>query len=522
MSNIKSRTYNSMINIVTSLGGQLVLIIIEFVCRTVFIRTLGTEYLGINGLFTNILSVLSLTELGLDTAMNFKLYKPLKENDHQRICVLMKFYRQAYLVVGLVILGIGLCLIPALPVLVKDYETFGKLGLDATFIFILFLLKSVTSYLFFASRSAILKADQKSYITNLVSTICIVVLNIVQIITLILFRNFILYTVLAIGAAILSNLISAAIAKRQYKYAFAKTTEKISKEEFRDIFKDLGALFVFRVNGVVNKAADNLILSSFIGLKIVGLYSNYLIFYTTIRTLLGKVYDSVKASMGNLFADDDVEKHYRFFEIMNYVTFLLYGTACAGVVVVADEIIANWLGADFVIIQPLAMLMGIEVLLLGLNQNLNQIRVVSGAFRQMWTRPIWSIVINIVVSIIGVNICGIYGVLIGTLAAGFLTNFMVDPRIIHRISLKNYRPVSEYYKRNFIYMGLLAAVTLTDYFICKYFVAGFGWISVAVHILIMLVTVPGVFLLVFRKKHEAQYVKKMVRRILKKRGRKKG
>ena len=146
---MSSRIKNTLLNILTSLGGQLLATILKFVTRTVLIHTLGKAYLGINGLFSDILTMLSLTELGLDTAINFKMYKPLAEKDAQRVRVLLIFYKQAYRIIGIIILLLGLCLIPALPYLIKDYGSLNALGIDAVLIFVLYLLQSVSSYLFF-------------------------------------------------------------------------------------------------------------------------------------------------------------------------------------------------------------------------------------------------------------------------------------------------------------------------------------------------------------------------------------
>lgn len=502
----KSRTTNSILNFCAGIGGQLLTTVLRFVVRTVFIQTLGKSYLGINGLFSDILTMLSLTELGLDTAINFKLYKPLAEHDEKRVRVLMKFYRDAYRVVGCVILLLGLCVIPLLPFLIKEYDSLGELGINAVQIFLLYLANSVCSYLFFASRSAIVKADQKTYILTIADYGITVGSAVLQIVILLTTQNFILYTASNVAFAILRNLVNATIAKKQYAYAFQPENDRLSAAEIKDTFKDLGALFVYKVNGVVLKATDNMVLSSFIGLSIVGMYSNYLILYTTIRQFLVKAYTAVKASTGNLFAVSDVDVKYRFFEVMNFVSALLYGTACIGVAVVADELIETWLGADYVLPQPFALLMGIEIIFLGLKQNLGQMRNVSGAFRQGWWRPLMAIVINLGVSIAAVQKFGINGVLVGTVSADFLANFTFDPVIIHKYAFNNYRPVSEYYLRNLKYAIVLVVVGVADRFICTHFLVGCGWLSVVVHAAICGVSVPLVFVVVFHNRHEYRYL----------------
>ena len=280
--------------------------------RSSKVNTLGKSYLGINGLFSDILTMLSLTELGFDTAINFKLYKPLADKDTKRIRILMKFYKQTYRVVGIVILILGLLLIPTLPYLIRDYDSLEILGINATVIFVLYILRTVSSYLFFAYRSAVVKADQKKYILDLAEFIVTIIENLVQITILIYIRDFVIYTAVLIFFSILRNLINSVIAKKLYPDVFIPENENLSKEEVLGMIKDCGALFVYRVNNVVAKATDNTVISAFIGLSSVGLYSNYLLFYTTINGLLDKIYTAIKASMGNLFAIESVEKNINF------------------------------------------------------------------------------------------------------------------------------------------------------------------------------------------------------------------
>lgn len=516
--NKSGRMQNSIMNFATGLFGQLLITILSFASRTVFIHVLGKSYLGINGLFSNILQMLSLTELGLDTAINFKLYKPLAEHDEKTVRLWMKFYRIAYEVVGVVILILGLSLIPLLPYLINDYDSLSDLGINATLVFCIFLAKSVTSYLFFASRSAIVKADQKQYLLNIYGYFISVFTSISEIIVLYIFKSFIAYTLVALGFGIIQNFVNAFIAKKRYSYAFIKDKDSISRSEVKDVFKDLGALFVYKVNGVVIKATDNMVLSSFIGLAIVGMYSNYLILYTTIRQLLSRFYTAVKASAGNLFATGTMDQKYKYFEVMNFVSAVLYGTACIGVAVVANEFILTWIGKDYVLEQPFSILMGIEIVLVGLKLNLGQIRNISGAFRQAWHRPIIGIVINLGVSIVLVNLWGINGVLVGTISADILANLMIDPKIIYKYTFDGYRPVSEYYLRNLKYAIVLLFVGVVDYLICNTILTNMSWFSVIVHAIICAVSVPLAFFVIFRKRHESRYLIKKAKPLFKKIG----
>ena len=185
----QSRTRNSLINLMTGIGGQMLVTILSFVTRTVFIHTLGKAYLGINGLFADILSMLSLTELGVDSAIVYRLYKPLAEHDEKRVRVLLKFYKTAHRVIGAAILVLGLTLIPLLPVLIKDYDSLAALQVNAALIFVLYLMRSVSSYWFFAYRSTIMRANQKKYILDIADYVVTIASNAAQIFVLVFLKN---------------------------------------------------------------------------------------------------------------------------------------------------------------------------------------------------------------------------------------------------------------------------------------------------------------------------------------------
>ncbi len=514
MFNNQSRTQNTIKNAVTGVITQLVITILQFVSRTFFIKYLGAAYLGINGLFTNILTMLSLTELGLDTAINFKLYKPLADGDVPRLQVLMKFYRRAYFAIGSTILALGVALIPFLPKLIKDYDSIVELGVNPVLVFLLFLGQSCISYLFFASKSAILKADQKMAITNRVRFWVTIVVSIVQIVTLILYKDFILYTAIGIISTILLNLITALIATKQYPQVFKPTKEKLENTEINSIFKDLGALFVFKVNDVVKKATDNIVLSAFIGISIVGLYTNYVLFFSSILLFLNMLYGAVDASMGNLFATETVDKRYSLFQIMNYVTVVIFGTSAVGIAVCADELLTTWVGEEYVISGSFSALVGIEMYFHGLKQNLTQIRNASGVFRQMWYRPLIGALINLGLSIWLVHPLGIHGVILGTLASDIFANLLFDPSIVYKYSFSGFKSVGEYYWNNLIYLVLLVIIYFLDSYLCNLIVIGHGWFTVVIHIIICAVSVPLVFTIVFCKRHENQYIFQIAKKII--------
>lgn len=504
-----SRTTNTIYNFTSSIGGQLLSILMQFVTRTVFISTLGKSYLGIGGLFNNILYMLALAEFGVGSAILFKLYDPIAKEDHHRIAVLMQFYKKVYRVIGIVIAGLGCCMIPFLPMIIKDYSRLETLHINAVLIFGMYLFRIVSSYLFFAYKTAIIKAHQKEYILNLISYLFTILLAVVQIISLLIFKNFIVYVALSVLEVIIRNIICAKLSDKMYPYIREHTAEKLDRAEIREIVKDCMALFLYRMNQVVLKATDNMVISAFLGLESVALYANYVIFYNTVNSLFSKIYNSVSHSLGNLHTIHDEQREYQVFKSFNLITAILGGTAGVGVAVVADEFVRVWVGADWVIAQPFSVLLGIEVYTLALRQQLIKYRTTMGLFQQAKYRPIASMIINLVVSILLVKNWGITGVLVGTVTADWTTTMWYDPLIIHKYGFKGVVPASQYFLRLATYTVLTAAIGVIDRLICSHVFTGFGWFSVIVHAAICAVTVPA-FLVAFAfRTTEGQYVWKL-------------
>lgn len=504
-----SRTTNSIFNFASSVGGELIAIVMQFVVRTVFIATLGKSYLGINGLFSNILSMLSLAEFGVGSAIIFKLYDPIYRGDKHRITILMRFYKNVYRLIGVFVAIVGVSLIPFLPLLIKEYDKLIQLNINAPLIFCLYLSKSVSSYLFFAYKGAIIKANQKEYIINIVSYFFTVGAAIVQVITLLLFPNFELYVLITVLQIILQNLACAVIANRMYPYIKDKTEDKLGKDEVKEVFNDCTALFLYKLNGVVLKATDNIVLSVFLGLNAVGLYSNYYIFYTTINALFNKIFNSVSHSLGNLHASQEKDREYEVFKATVLVTALLGGTAGVGIFVVSNEFINIWIGNDWVIKQPFSLLMGIETFTLAVRICISKFRTTMGLFQQAKYRPVFGMLINLIVSALLVQNWGISGVLVGTIVSDWLTTMWFDPIIIHKYGYKSRYPVKNYFFTIIKYFLISFTVGGVDYLICTHFMTGYFWFSVIIHAAIVVLTVPVVLLGITFNNSEGRYVRKL-------------
>ncbi len=493
----RSRTANTILNFITSIGGQLLQIVLKFVVRTVFINTLGVEYLGINGLFTNILQMLSLAELGFGTASLFKLYEPLAKSDKKRITLLLKFYKKIYIFIGCIIFIIGLLLIPFLRYIVSDYDSLEPLGINAVLIYILYLIKTAVSYFFMAYKSAIIRADQKEYKLTVVSYLVSILSSGCQILVLFLFKSYELYLTVFIGSAMLQNFLNARIAKKLYPYIDDKYDEKIDNKEIKEIFKDCMALLFFKINGVVLKATDNIVISMFLGLNMVGIYSNYYIIYNSVTTIFARIFDSVLHSLGNLHTEEDKEHEYVVYKDVNYIASMIGAFAGIGIACISNEFITAWIGESWLIPQPFAILIGIEIFGLSSRQYLGKYRSAFGLFQQAKMRPLFGILINIVASVLLVKPLGICGVILGTILSDWLTVMWFDPYIIHKYGFKNKFSIWSHYKRNLYYTIVTALLGTLCYLITTNIALNMGWISVIIHAIIVSIIVIPSFIIIF-------------------------
>lgn len=504
-----TRAQNSFFNMITGLGASLLTVSLSFITRTVFIEYLGTGFLGVEGLFSNILSLLSLTELGIGYAIVFKLYKPIEENDRPRILVLLKLYRRVYWLIGAVIVVLGVTLIPFLPHLVKDYDSFAALGLNAAVVFVVYILNTASSYWFFAYKASFVRANQKSYVLTTAGYAVSVVKSLCQILALSLFRSFMLYILVMLLFTVITGIISAVVCDRYYPFAREKTRENISREERREFAGDCSALLLYNVHNVVINASDNVVLSAMVGLDAVGLYANYLSVKLALRTLLDSILESLQASLGSLYTTDNPDWSRLMFRVVNFLMIWMYGIGAIGLAILLDDFIVIWLGSDYVvsswvfqgsaIATPLALFVGMEMYVIGYRELLSTYREATGLFQQMKYRPLLSVLVNLAVVIPGIYYWGILGCVVSTIVAGLTTNMIFDPIIIYRYALK--QSVKPYFLRNLLYVIVVAAAGAASWWVCS-LVPLTGIPGFAIRGLFCVFIPSGIFVLCFHQTRE--------------------
>lgn len=420
------RTKKSIKNAFFALFSNLLIIVLGVISQAFFLKTLGSEYLGLNSLFTNIISMLCIAELGIGNAIVFYLYKPLHENNIRLINSLMNFYKNAYRVVALIIFIIGILFLPFLHLFIGN----SNLDINIYLVFLLFLLDACVSYLLCYKRS-ILYADQKNFIINIVHLMCVLLMNIIQIVILVLYKNFIVYLLIKIFFRFLENLLISYYVNKNYSYLLNNNFEKLDVKILDDIKKKVKALFVHQIGAFCVNGTDNLIISKFLGLTCVGLYSNYYLIINSISNLFSQTFSAVTSSVGNLLVSENKKKSLMVFKKINFINLWFSSFTMVCLFVLMDDFICIWIGEEFLLSKSILLVLCINYFLQTMKRSVTIFKEAAGIFYEDRFVPFLESGINLVVSIILVHWFGLVGVFIGTLLSVCVLHFYSYPKYVY-------------------------------------------------------------------------------------------
>jgi O-antigen/teichoic acid export membrane protein len=505
----KSRTHFSTYNTITSIIGNIVAILIGFIAQTVFVKVMGKEFLGLNGLFNNVISLLSIADLGLGTSIIYKLYKPIAENNKKEIKSILDFFKSCYLVIAAVVLVVGLLLTFFLNFIIGDVSI--DINVHITYILVVFSM--VVSYLL-AYKRTLIYAYQKNYIINIVHIIYLVILNFFQLLLLYLTKNYYLYLIVKIICVFLENFALTMIANKLYKDVVNLKSEKISIEDKNDIFIKMRGMLCHKLGSFFVNGTDNLIISKFLGLITVGLYSNYYMIIAGVQGLFTQAISSTTASVGNMLVTESNEVSVNVFKKIRFLNFWVATFSGTCLLVIMDSFIKLWLGNDYLLSKLVLFILVFNYFQQTMRTTYGTFKDAAGIFYEDRMVPIVESILNIVFSIVLVKFLGLAGVFLGTLISGIVLWCYSYPKYVYKKVLN--RKYEDYAKETIGYILLFIIIASISYYISLKFVISNLFLSFVVNCLIAFIVPNIILIIVFRKTDNFQYYKSMILNKLKK------
>ena len=458
----ESRTKNSTRNILFSAMAYLIQILLGFFVRRYFIFYFGTEYLGFSSLFSNILSVLSLVELGVGSALVFAMYKPMADGENEKVRQLLQFYKKSYTIIGLVIGALGLCVLPFM----SYFQTKApSVEINLYIVYIVFLFNTVISY-FFAYRRSLLYVSQRNDIESKVGILVNILSAGLQLAVILFVKNYYAYISVSILSTILSNLIIYLITQKMFADLVKKPAEPLDKTERKSITKNIFALLCHKLGGTVVYSTDSLIIYLMFDAATLGKYSNYLLITSYVTAIINIVLGAIRGSVGNAIASESVDDNYKAFKKLNYAYLWLVSFCSICIFALSDsfiDVVFNKSGVVLTFDFSIILLISISFFILHARYMLCIFKECAGLFRQDRIKPVFEAVINLVVSLALAYLIGLAGIIIGTICSNIMC-IIVEPYVVNKHYFK--RSTMRYMLRLLYQFLVTAVVGGAMYYLC--------------------------------------------------------
>lgn len=418
-----SRTRKSIINLSFNAASQLLSALISFVTRTVFIQVFSTKYLGMNAVFADVLSLLSLADLGIGTAMSYSFYRPLAEGDTRRVTALARFYQRLYRRVAAAVTAAGLLLIPILPRIITT-----EVGRDQlTLYYLISLAGTALSYLC-CSRAAVLAADQRSYVSAGLGMAMGLLRMAAQLAAMLWLKSYTAYLAAAAAGVLLHNVLTSRAAVR--RYSFLRDRAELGREDARDIYQSIGAVFLYKLSSLLLNATDHILISVMAGTALAGLYSNYQLVQNQLTRCISLVFTSLTASVGNLVVREGADRRHEVFQCEQAVSFVVCAVAVPCYTALINDFISIWLGREFLLSPGVVCAAGLNLYLSCVLQPLWSYREATGLYaRTKWVMTVCA-GLNILLSVLLGRWMGTAGILLASAAARLATYVWYEPKLL--------------------------------------------------------------------------------------------
>lgn len=499
------KTKNASRNIFFGVLLRVYQIMIPFVMRTVMMYSLGVEYLGLNSLFTSVLQVLNLAELGVGSAMVFSMYKPIAEEDSAMICALMKLYRLYYRIIGVVIFGLGLIIFPYIPKLISGEV---PSSINVYILYLFNLLATVFSYWLFAYKNSILQAHQRQDIYSKVTLITDTIKYMLQIAALVVFKNYYFFVIAAMLIQILNNVMTAIIAQRMFPNY--QPVGSLSKEHVSIINGKIKDLFTSKLGYTIVGSADTIVISAFLGLTVLAQYQNYYYILTSVMGFVGIIYSSITAAIGNSMVTKTMDENYKEFEILSLLVAWVSGFCICCFCSLYQPFMKLWMGTDMLLSNGMVILFCVYFYVYELVMMISLYKDAGGIWHEDRYRPLISGLANLGLNLLFVRFIGVYGIIISTIVSMCTISI---PWIIKNVfSLIFKRSPIKFVEKIGGYVICIWCVSSIVYLVTS-FVPDYGWITLIIKAGICVILSNVMFLIIFKRDDNYKLARQLLLRL---------
>lgn len=452
MGNTKSRMKNAKRNIFWALVNRIVTMALPFLTRTVVIYYLGSVYLGLNTLYSSILTILSLAELGFGSAMVVSMYDPIARNDIASVNALLKLYRRIYRIIGIIVLILGISVLPFLKRLIT-----GEVPADVNIyvLYAIYLSNTVLSYFLFAYKESLLTADQRMDVSSNIGTIVSISTNVLQLLSLLLFKNYYYYVIVYPVMTLIKNICTSCCVDRMYPQY--RCEGEIDNSKLEDIKKRVAGLFIYRICYVSRDSFDSVVLSAFLGLTVLANYNNYLYIVVTLTGFLAIIKNSISAGVGNSIAIESEDKNYSDFNKCQLLYMWISGWCTVCLFCLYQPFIKLWLGDSFLFDKKTMALFCVYFYCYKMGDICAVYRQSAGLWWEDRFRPIVESIVNLTLNILLVRYIGVAGVMLSTIFCLVFINSIWASKVLFQCYFKHQRQRD--YITLIIYFGFVTFIS---------------------------------------------------------------
>ena len=441
---------------------RIISLILPFITRSILIYTLGIDYIGLGSLFSSILQVLNLAELGVGSAIVYFMYKPLSQNDVPKVCALLNLYKKTYRIIGFIILGAGLLILPFLEKLIAGEV---PAGINLKLLYLIYFSNNLAGYFLFSYKQSIFMANQRVDIISKVNMLVQVFSNILKILILLTLRNYYIYILVIPLITIMSNIIFSILADKIFPQY--KTYGNVSTQEKKDIQKKVAGMLFQKIGYIVLSSVDSIVISSFLGLHILGIYNGYYFVITTLYSFIAIIHQALIPAIANSLLTDPVSKNLRDFKKFHFLFMWIISWCCACLLALYQPFMTMWQGGENLLSNGI-------VLLLSIYFFANKMVDVNWMYREalgLWWEsrfiPLISSIVNLILNIVLVKIIGLAGIVISTIVSLTIINFPWSSKVVFDLYFKSKKDWIFYILQTLFYFGCMILISFANLFICN-------------------------------------------------------